>query len=364
MAIHVVKRCPGASVAKQGLENDPVSARIEAIRQQLGDELLILGHHYQQDNVIRYADLRGDSFLLARQATENHRAKYILFLGVMFMAETADIVTSPGQAVLLPAPQAGCMMANMATGRQVRECWEVIESNFHQQFIPVTYVNSSAEIKAFCGEKGGLTCTSSSCEKAFRWVMEQGKKVFFLPDQNLGRNTGVKVGIGLDAMAVWDRSKQQLTGCIDPSLILWDGYCPIHEQFTVSHIQQLRQEYPDIQLIVHPECPHATVTEANASGSTEMIIQHLQASSPGSRWGIGTEINLVKRLAREHSDKEILSLDERIGPCPDMMKITPEDILWCLESLLQGEIRNQISVRSEVAGWARIALRRMLDAGC
>lgn len=364
MATNTATRQLETSVANQDLEDGVLSSRIQEIRQRLGDELLILGHHYQQENVIRYADQRGDSFLLARQAAKNKGARYVLFLGVRFMAETADIITSPAQAVLLPAPQAGCMMADMATNRQARECWEVIESNFHQQFIPVTYVNSSAEVKALCGEKGGLTCTSASAEKAFRWVLEQDKKVFFLPDEHLGRNTGVKVGIGLNEMAVWDRNRQQLTGCTDPSLILWDGYCPIHEQFRADDVQELRQKYHDIQIVVHPECPHATVAQADASGSTEMIIRHIKASSPGSTWGIGTEINLVKRLAREHSGKEVISLNEEIGPCPDMMKTTPGDLLYCLESLVKGELRNRVMVKSEVARWARVAIERMLDAGC
>ena len=364
MALHVAMGRQATSSTKRDAGEDTLSSRIQEIRQQLGDELLILGHHYQQESVIRYADLRGDSFLLARQAAGNKRAKYILFLGVRFMAETADIVTSPDQVVLLPAPQAGCMMADMASSRQVQECWEAIESSFRRQFVPVTYVNSPAEVKAFCGENGGLTCTSSSCEKAFRWVLEQGKRIFFLPDQHLGRNTGAKVGIDLDEMAVWDRDRRQLTGCTDPSLILWNGYCPIHEQFTANHVQQLRQAYPGIHIVVHPECPHATVRQADASGSTEMIIKHIQASSPDSTWGIGTEINLVKRLAKEHPDRRIVSLDERIEPCPDMMKMTPKHILWCLEGLLKDEIRNQVRVRPEVSRKACIAIQRMLDVGC
>lgn len=364
MALHSKMQDPWTSSSQQDLEEDTLSSRIQAIRQQLGARLLILGHHYQQEKAIQYADLRGDSFLLARQAVQNRTAQYIVFLGVRFMAETADIVTSPNQAVVLPDPQAGCMMADMASGHQVRECWSMIESRFNQQFIPVTYVNSSADVKAFCGETGGLTCTSSSAEKAFRWVLDQGKRVLFLPDEHLGRNTGARVGIKLDEMAIWDRNRHQLLGSANPKLILWNGYCPIHEQFTADNAKQLRQRHSGIGVMVHPECPHSTITEADVSGSTETIIKHIQDSSPGSAWGIGTEINLVKRLAQHHPDKTIVSLNEEVGPCPDMMKTAPWKLLWCLEGLVKGEIRNQVRVKPEIAKWARVAIQRMLDVGC
>lgn len=364
MVLHAKVHNPWTFSSEQDLKEDRLSSRIQAIRQQLGAKLLILGHHYQQESVISYADLRGDSFLLARQAAENQTAQYIVFLGVRFMAETADIVTSPRQTVILPDPQADCMMANMATAQQVQDCWSLIESRFSQQFIPITYVNSSANVKAFCGKNGGLTCTSSSAERAFRWVLDQGKRILFLPDEHLGRNTGVGVGIKLDEMAIWDRNRHQLIGSTDPRLIIWNGYCPIHKQFTADKVQHLREKHSSIRIIVHPECPSHTITEADTSGSTETIIKHIQTSSPGSVWGIGTEINLVKRLAKHHPDRTIFSLDEEVEPCPDMMKTTPWNLLWCLEGLIKGEIRNQVSVRPEIATWARVAIQRMLDIGC
>ncbi|NLJ84851.1 MAG: quinolinate synthase NadA [Firmicutes bacterium] len=345
------------------LRPEVLRARIQTIRKQLGAKLLILGHHYQHDSVIEFADLRGDSFLLARHAAENKIAHYIVFLGVRFMAETADIITSAQQTVILPEPGAGCMMADMANAQQVRECWEVIQSRFNQEFIPITYVNSSAEVKAFCGKHGGLTCTSSSAVRIFRWALAQGKRILFLPDEHLGRNTGRLVGISLEAMSVWDRHRQELLGSSDPELILWNGYCPIHAKFNPNQIYKLRQEHPGIQIIVHPECPHDTAKEADDSGSTEGIIGRIRAASPGSSWAIGTEINLVRRLGKEHSEKNIRSLDERVEPCSDMMKTTPVTLLWCLEGLLAGEIRNQITVDNEIAQWARVAIERMLKIG-
>ncbi|NMB47137.1 MAG: quinolinate synthase NadA [Firmicutes bacterium] len=364
MVLNAAVNGPRLSSSPSNLKDHQFGSRIQEIRDQLGTRLLILGHHYQPENVVNYADLRGDSFLLARQAAKNQEAQYIVFLGVRFMAETADIVTSPAQVVMLPAPQAGCMMADMATAQQVREAWETIDSRFRQEFVPITYVNSSADVKAFCGENGGLTCTSSSAAKAFRWVLEQDKRIFFLPDEHLGRNTGVQVDIGLDDMAIWDRYQHELMGSNNPRLILWNGYCPIHQQFTADQARHLRQEHPGIRIMVHPECPYHTVSEADANGSTEAIISQVQASAPGSSWGIGTEINLVKRLAIQHRDQTILSLDETVEPCPDMMKITPESLLWCLEGILKGEIRNQVTVKPESARWARVAIGRMLDIGC
>lgn len=343
------------------LTGEEMVYRIQRAKEKLGSKLLILGHHYQREDVIQFADLRGDSFLLARQAAECKDARYIVFLGVNFMAETADIVTSPGQKVIIPDPGAGCLMANMAEIARVRQCWTEIQKRFPREVIPVTYVNSTAEVKAFCGENGGLTCTSSSAGAAFRWALKQGKRILFFPDEHLGRNTGIEMGISPGEMAVWDRHRGLLSGCSNPRVILWNGYCPVHREFSPEQVRTVKETYPGAKVVVHPECTCETVREADENGSTEHIIRCVKNSPPGSCWAVGTEINLVKRLAGEYRDKKIFSLDDRVMPCPDMMKISMDNLLWCLECLLAGQIENQVAVDVETAGWARVALERMLN---
>ncbi|WP_027365779.1 quinolinate synthase NadA [Desulfotruncus alcoholivorax] len=343
------------------LPEQDIIQRIYEIKAQLGSRLLILGHHYQQDRVIQFADLTGDSFLLSRQAAECKDAQYIVFLGVHFMAETADILTSQGQKVFIPDINAGCIMADMAEIFQVRRCWEALQRRYPGEFIPITYVNSSAEIKAFCGENGGLTCTSSSADGAFRWALEQGMKVLFIPDEHLGRNTAVKAGIDPGEMAVWDRQRSILVGPENPRVILWNGYCPVHQEFSPDRISAVRNKYPGIRVVVHPECSFETVRAADEAGSTEHIINCVKTSSPGSAWAVGTEINLVQRLSGEHGDKKIISLDDTVEPCPDMLKINPRNLLRCLEGILSGGMENTVTVGSKTAGWARVALQRMLS---
>lgn len=345
------------------ITDEEVMYYIQRAKEKLGSRLLILGHHYQQDKVIQFADLRGDSFLLARLAAKCGDARYIVFLGVNFMAETADIVTSSAQKVIIPDPGAGCIMAGMAKISQVRQCWAEVQKRFPRDIIPITYINSSAEVKSFCGKNGGLTCTSSSAGAAFRWALEQGKRILFFPDEHLGRNTGVEMGIAPEEMAVWDRHRGLLTGSANPRLILWNGYCPVHREFSPERVREVRKEHPGLKVVVHPECSYETVQEADESGSTEYIIKCVRNSPPESVWAVGTEINLVQRLANECKDKKVISLDDSIGPCPDMMKIGMRNLLWCLEGLLAGKIRNQVVVDPETAGWAKVALQRMLSIG-
>ncbi|SFG84154.1 quinolinate synthetase [Desulfotomaculum arcticum] len=343
------------------LSEQDVVQRIYELKAQLGSRLLILGHHYQQDQVIQFADLTGDSFLLSRQAAECKDAQYIVFLGVNFMAETADILTSLWQKVFIPDINAGCIMADMAEACQVRRCWEVLQRSFPGEVIPITYVNSSAEIKAFCGENGGLTCTSSSADGAFHWALEQDMKVLFVPDEHLGRNTAFKAGIDPEEMAVWDRQRNRLVGPENPRVILWNGYCPVHQEFSPDSISAVRKKHPGVRVVVHPECSCETVQAADEAGSTEYIIDCVRTSPAGSVWAVGTEINLVQRLSLEHGDKKIISLDETVKPCPDMLKISPRNLLRCLEGLLGDRTENIVAVDSKTAGWARVALQRMLS---
>jgi quinolinate synthase len=345
------------------LSEEEIMDRINKAKSKLGSKLLLLGHHYQHDSVIQFADLTGDSFLLARRAAECKEALYIIFLGVNFMAETADIVTGPEQKVMIPEPDAGCIMADMAPVDQVRDCWRKVNKYFSGEIIPITYVNSSAEVKAFCGENRGATCTSSSAEAVFRWALNQGGRILFFPDEHLGRNTGMKLGISPGEMAIWDRYRGRLTGSDNPRLILWNGYCPVHQEFSPKRVREIRDEYPGIKVVVHPECPCQTVAESDESGSTEHIIKCVRNSPPGSLWAVGTEVNLVQRLAGECRDRTVLSLDQTISPCRDMMKINNAKLLWCLENLLIGKIKNRVKVYPEVAGWAKVALQRMLSIG-
>ena len=341
--------------------------RIDAAKRTLGDRLVILGHHYQRDDVIKHADYRGDSYKLAKDAGKHPEADFIVFCGVHFMAESADVLTPANQKVILPNLAAGCSMADMANIFQVRNCWKQlaeigIDTN---RIIPVTYINSAANLKGFVGEKGGTVCTSTNAPRAVQWALENGDKVLFFPDQHLGRNTGVRLGYEPDRdMVVWDPFKP-LGGNTperlqEATFILWKGHCSVHQRFTVEQVEQARREFPEVQVLVHPECPLEVVEASDLNGSTEYIIDAVEAAAPGTTWAIGTEINLVSRLAKEHPDKRIFCLDPQICPCSTMYRIHPSFLAWTLDHLAAGEVVNQIVVPDKVRGYAREALDRML----
>lgn len=337
--------------------------RIRAIKTNLGSKLVILGHHYQRDEVIRYADYRGDSLKLAQLAAQEQEAEYIVFCGVHFMAETADMLTSFKQKIILPDLGAGCPMADMAELEDVEECWEILKGKYTQEFIPVTYVNSSAEVKAFCGRNGGMTCTSSNAPKIFDRLLGEGKSILFLPDEHLGRNTGLQWGLHNQHILLWDRENPEEVELPNeaPRLILWDGYCTVHQKFEPQQVDEVRKKYPGIKVIVHPECSHAVVKKADLSGSTDFIIRQISEAPAGSVWAIGTEINLVHRLAQENPDKRIVSLNENTCLCVMMSRISQPHLLWALDSLNQGKVVNQITVDDKITADAIMALNRMLE---
>ncbi|MEV0993651.1 quinolinate synthase NadA [Nonomuraea sp. NPDC050202] len=340
--------------------------RARKAKEALGDRLFVLGHHYQRDEVIQFADVTGDSFKLAQQAAARPEAEFIVFCGVHFMAESADILTADAQKVILPDMAAGCSMADMATFDQVEECWEALEdAGLADQVIPVTYMNSSADIKAFCGRNGGAVCTSSNARRALDWAFEQGQKVLFLPDQHLGRNTAVlEMGMSLDDCVVWNPhrpngglSQEQLERA---RMILWRGHCSVHGRFTAESVDDVRERIPGVNVLVHPECRHEVVLKADHVGSTEHIIKTLEAAPAGSSWAIGTELNLVKRLAQTFPDKNISFLDRTVCYCSTMNRIDLPHLVWALESLVLGEVVNQITVDADTTHWAKVALDRML----
>ncbi|MEU6779105.1 quinolinate synthase NadA [Nonomuraea angiospora] len=340
--------------------------RARKAKEALGDRLFVLGHHYQRDEVIQFADVTGDSFKLARLAAARPEAEFIVFCGVHFMAESADILTGDHQRVVLPDLAAGCSMADMATFDQVEECWEALEdAGLADQVIPVTYMNSSADIKAFCGRNGGAVCTSSNARRALDWAFSRGEKVLFLPDQHLGRNTAVlEMGMTLEDCVVWNPhrpngglTQEQLERA---RMILWRGHCSVHGRFTAESVDDVRSRIPGVNVLVHPECRHEVVLKADHVGSTEHIIQTLEAAPAGSSWAIGTELNLVKRLAQEFPDKSISFLDKTVCYCSTMNRIDLPHLVWALESLVLGEVVNQITVDEDTAHWARVALDRML----
>ena len=350
-----------------GLSDAELSERIEAARKELGSRLVILGHHYQRDDVICHADYTGDSFKLAQLAASRPEAEFIVFCGVHFMAESADILKPGEQKIILPDLGAGCSMADMASVEQVEDAWEQLSSlGILREFrvMPITYMNSTAAIKAFCGKNGGVVCTSSNAMPLFDKSLKEADKLFFFPDQHLGRNTGVKFGIPLNEMVVWDPSKElggnteeELRKC---RLILWKGHCSVHGRFRPWHVDQVRAEVPGIKVLVHPECVYEVVEKSDLNGSTEFIIKTLENAEPGSKWAIGTEVNLVNRLIAEHTDKHIQLLAPDLCMCATMFRIAPQNLAWALESLIAGEVVNQITVPEETACWARIALDRML----
>jgi quinolinate synthase len=380
---------PGASTAdvipsgapRQGIlpqeyrqaSKEELDLRIRAAKHALGDRLVILGHYYQRDEVIRYADFIGDSFQLAQAAKSRPKAEAIVFCGVHFMAETADMLSRPDQAVILPNLAAGCSMADMADIDSVTDCWEELEALFgsasdsegRAPVIPVTYMNSSAALKAFCGKHGGVVCTSSNAATVLRWAFERGQRVLFFPDQHLGRNTAKAMGIPLEQMPVWN--PHQPMGGLDAvtlrqaRVILWHGFCSVHKRFTVEQINLARLRHPGVHVIVHPECTMEVVDAADESGSTDLIRKRIEAAPAGSIFAVGTEINMVQRLANEHPEQTIFCLDSIICPCSTMYRIHPSYLAWVLEALERQEILNRITVAEEIAVPARVALERMLS---
>lgn len=383
------------------LSPEEADARISAAKAKLGKRLVILGHHYQRDEIIKHADYRGDSYKLAKDANLHPEAEFIVFCGVHFMAESADILTPDNQIVILPNLAAGCSMADMANLFQVRKAWGEIEKvlsgiggspmgvttgsvvsgaasqgraalETHRRaadatatVIPVTYINSAANLKGFVGEHGGTVCTSTNAPTAVKWALDQGDKVLFFPDQHLGRNTGAKLGYDPETeMIVWDPFKplggNTAEDVIRAKFILWKGHCSVHGRFTLDQVIKARSENPGVKVLVHPECTIEVVRASDFNGSTEYIIKTVEAAEPGTTWAIGTEINLVNRLAQEHPDKKIFCLDPQICPCSTMYRIHPSFLCWILENLVDGRVVNQVQVPEKVAHWAKEALTRML----
>lgn len=353
------------------LPDTSMDARIAAAKNALGDECIVLGHHYQRDEVVRFSDYQGDSYRLSQIASEA-KARYIVFCGVHFMAESADVLGREGQVVILPDLNAGCSMADMAEITQVEDCWEQLQrigvvSADNKGVTPLTYMNSTAAIKAFCGERGGAVCTSSNAHASMTWGFKQNEKILFLPDQHLGRNTAYAMGVPLEEMVVWD--PYQLQGGVSADrlrkakLILWKGHCSVHQRFLPEHIDAVRAKYPGIQVIVHPECRWEVCQKADAQGSTDRLRKIVADAPAGAKFAIGTEIHLVNRLAAHHPDKTIITLDDSGCLCTTMYRISPQHLAWTLENLVQGQIVNQIAVKPEVKYWARVALDRMLRVG-
>jgi len=349
-----------------GLSDAEMERRIAAARATLGDRLVILGHHYQRDEVIRFADYTGDSFRLARQIAQRPEADYIVFCGVHFMAESADVLCAAHQQVILPDLAAGCSMADMVAEDQLEICWEELTQLGVRGVVPVTYINSAAAIKAFVGERGGTVCTSSNARATLDWAFARGEKVLFLPDQHLGRNTAYKMGIPLDEMVVWDPN--EIFGGLQPEeverarMILWKGHCSVHTRFTARQIENIRTQHPGVRVIVHPEVPWDVVQAADDSGSTEYIIKTVSESPAGSIWAVGTEVHLVNRLAQQMApERTVISLDQFGCLCSTMFRVSPNHLLWILEELVAGRVHNRIVVPDEQTHWTRVALDRMLS---
>ncbi|MET3963523.1 quinolinate synthase [Marmoricola sp. OAE513] len=359
--------CPGDLPAA----SDPdLVARAEAAKAKLGNRVFVLGHHYQRDEVVQFADVMGDSFKLAKDAAARPEAEFIVFCGVHFMAESADILTSDDQKVILPDLAAGCSMADMARLGQVQDAWDALtDAGVADVVVPITYMNSSADIKAFCGNHDGAVCTSSNADVALEWAFAQkgpDTKVLFFPDQHLGRNTAVlKLGYSLDDCIVWNPLLPNGGNTVEElraaKVILWKGHCSVHGRFSAEVVDELRATIPDVQVLVHPECAHDVVLKADKVGSTEFIINTIEAAPAGSSWAIGTELNLVKRLANAHPDKNIVFLDKTVCYCSTMNRIDLPHLVWALESLVEGTVVNQIQVDGETEKWAKVALQRMLD---
>ena len=344
---------------------ESLQERITRARELLGSRLVILGHHYQRDEVIVHADFRGDSFKLAQLAASRKDAQYIVFCGVHFMAESADILSSEAQTVILPDLNAGCTMADMAQIGQVEDCWDEVVSRVGDEFVPITYMNSSAALKAFVGRHEGAVCTSSNAGAVLEWAFRKKPRVLFFPDQHLGRNTGVRLGIPLEEMPLWDPYEER-GGLEDAQLrsgriLLWKGHCSVHNRFTPEMVRKRRAEIPDVKVIVHPECRYEVVQEADTTGSTEGILKTVKESPKGTRWAVGTELNMVNRLAREVGpDRQVVSLDDCVCVCSTMFRIDPPHLAFVLEGLVAGEVRNRVRVPPQTAAEARSALERML----
>ena len=352
------------------LPDHAMDARIASAREELGTSTILLGHHYQRDEVIRFADFAGDSYKLSQIAAETS-SPYVIFCGVHFMAESADILGADYQQVILPDLNAGCSMADMAEIGQVEDCWDSLMALglTNETLLPLTYMNSAASIKAFCGERGGLVCTSSNAANAFKWAFARAEKILFLPDQHLGRNTAFAMGIPLSQMVVWD--PYQIGGGVAPErlraakVILWKGHCSVHQRFLPEHVDRVRREEPGMQVVVHPECRWEVCQKADAVGSTERIIEVIERAPEGSSFAVGTEIHLVNRLAKRFAPlgKRVITLDESGCLCTTMYRISPQHLAWTLENLVEGRVMNRIQVAADVKHWSKIALDRMLEMG-
>jgi quinolinate synthase len=346
------------------LPENEVLERITRLKEDLQASIIILGHHYQRDEIVRFADFTGDSYKLSKIASEQ-KAPYILFCGVHFMAESADILSREDQTVILPDLEAGCSMADMAVLEQVQWAWTNLMKHFHPHTItPITYINSAADIKAFCGERGGAVCTSSNAQALMEWGFSQSEKVLFLPDQHLGRNTARRMGIPLSQMVVWDPNEElggnSLEDLKRAKVILWKGHCSVHGMFRPEHVDLFRKKHSGIRVLVHPECVMEVVDKADLVGSTEFIIRTVEQAPAGSKWVIGTELNLVNRLKKNHPDQEIYFLSPTVCVCSTMFRVDPRHLLWVLDNLAQGKVVNRIVVPQEIKHWARVALERML----
>ncbi|WP_257348402.1 quinolinate synthase NadA [Pseudalkalibacillus decolorationis] len=362
--LDLLKTTAGLPERYRSLPEAEMIKRVEAIKKQMGDKLYLPGHHYQKDEVIQFADDTGDSLKLAQLAAENHQAEYIVFCGVHFMAETADILSAPDQTVILPDMRAGCSMADMADIHQTEKAWDILQDTFGDTILPLTYVNSTASIKSFVGKYGGATVTSSNANAMVEWALQQKERILFLPDQHLGRNTAYALGVPLDEMAVWDPIEETLE-CSGPveevKIILWKGHCSVHEKFTMENIREVWETMLGAQVLVHPECTFDVVQAADLSGSTKFIIDTIEKAPAGSVWAIGTEMNLVNRLINTHKDKKIVSLNPNMCPCLTMNRIDLPHLLWALESIVGGNVVNAIKVDEGTAHFAKIALDRMLE---
>ena len=348
------------------LDADTLRERTWAAKRQLGSHCVILGHHYQREGIIEFADFRGDSFKLSQQAAAQQAAAYIVFCGVHFMAESADVLAQPHQAVVLPDLKAGCSMSDMATLDDVEDAWDQLLAEHGDTFTPITYMNSSAAIKAFCGAREGVVCTSSNAREALEWAWARKPRVLFLPDQHLGRNTAYRMGVPLERMAEWvwrspnPRKVNARAFESDTRIVLWRGFCSVHTKFTAALVGEVRAQDPAVKILVHPECPFDVVQAADLVGSTEFIIEQVRAAPPGTSWAIGTEIHLVHRLALEHPEQRIRSLQKNVCPCATMNRIDPAHLLWALENLADGHVVNRVRVADDVKRDARLALDRML----
>jgi quinolinate synthase len=347
------------------LSEQELDDRIAQAKAALGSRVVILGHHYQRDEVVKFADYRGDSLKLSRLAASRKEAEYIVFCGVHFMAESADILREEHQVVILPDMNAGCSMADMADLEQAEVCWEVLSGRVEGKVVPVTYINSTAAIKALVGRQGGAVCTSSNARKVMEWALARGEKGLFIPDEHLGRNTAYRVGIPLDEMAVWN-PHEEMGGLTDDQIrdarvILWKGHCSVHQRFLSQHVERARKDYPGIHIVVHPECRWDVCEMADSVGSTEFIIRKIAEGEPGSKFAVGTEIHLVKRLAQEYPDRFVVSLDDCGCLCSTMYRISPQHLCWVLERLVSGQVVNRVQVDEETRRWAHLALDRMLE---